>query len=118
MIKRLFNKIMLWLKPPKKGDIYYADSLHFVVGKPIEHILHGLKDKYGQSIWTVMQGKCCYRLTIETDVMPYYTCRSEVFCYGDLCNNNIGEWMKRTQPKRISKEYFKQLIVEGFLWKL
>jgi hypothetical protein len=118
MLFRLYTKVKLWIRPPKSRDAYCANPKNFVIGKPIEQVLHGLKNKHGETIYFPMPSDDCYRLTIESDVMPYYICMSEVFIHGKNWDNNFGLWMKRSQPKRIGKDYFKQLIVDGILRKV
>lgn len=117
MLKKLINKINLWLNPPRPGSFYYGDPLYFVVGKPIEHVLHGLKDKNGEPIFYPIPSAGCYRLMIESIFDDYYCCKSEVLCYSLNMDSGIGKWMKRTQTKRINKVIFNEFIVQGILSK-
>jgi hypothetical protein len=118
MFKRLINRIKLYFRPPNKGDVFYANPIYFVVGKPFESVLHGLRDKSGEPVLFPVPSDSCYKLTVESCVMDtYYRCTSEVFCRGLQMEKNIGVWMKRTQPKRFGKAYFRQLVIDGYLWK-
>lgn len=111
MILRLINRIKFHLNPPKKGDVYFGDPFDFVCGKLIEHVMHRTKSISGETIWQVIVSDGAYKLTIESDAMPYYRCKAEV-----LCENVAGygkEWLERVQPRRISKEVFKQMIIDG-----
>ena len=117
MILRVLRKLKFNLSPPKPGDVYYGDCVYFVVGSPVEHVLHQLKDKYGNSIWNPVPSSDCYRLTVVEINSSHYNCLSEVFCRGTEQNNNIGNWKKRTQSRRFPRSYFKELVGNGLLKK-
>jgi hypothetical protein len=111
MIRRLIRRIKIPFDPPKVGDIYYGDPFDFICGSPFEHVLHRTKSIYGDPIWNVVASDGCYRLTIESESMPYYRCKAEV-----LCENVHGygkEWLERVQPRRISKDRFREMIIDG-----
>lgn len=115
MIKKFLTKLKLKIYPPKTGEVYYGDPFEFIMGNLIEHCLHGTKSNYGTPIWEPIPSNLCYRLTIESDAMPYYRCTGEVLCrdaYGDKT-----EWRKRSQPRRIGKSVFHGMIVDGRLKK-
>ena len=120
MIGKALRKIGLLLNPPKNGDVYYGDILYFVLGNNIEFVLHGLTDKTGKLMYSPIPSEDCYRLTVidylsETDQI---VCHSEVFCkMVPEHPNDVGNWRPRTQPRRISQVYFKNLIVNGLLTK-
>jgi hypothetical protein len=116
MIGSLLRQVKLYLNPPKKGDVYLGDPLRFVIAKPMEYILHGLKDKTGKTLWEPLPSEDCYKITIENDSMPdYYICQSEVLCLSEAMS--VMQWHKRTQPKRIGKELFNSMIINGTLGK-
>lgn len=119
----MINKLKFCFNPPKVGNVYYSDPIYFVISKPIEHVLHALTNKYGNKIYHPVSSNFCYRLTVESDSLPsYYICKSEVFCKGVDDNgivdfNNIGIWKERSQPKRIKKDFFKEMVLNGILVK-
>jgi hypothetical protein len=118
MLKSLYNRIKLHFNPPKAGDTFYAHPAYFVICKPMEQILHGLKDKFGNSLYEPIPSNRCYRITIESDTMPdYYRCTAEVFCVQANAQfiTNGGKWMPRCQPKRIGKSFLKSLLIDGKL---
>lgn len=116
MLTRLMLKISLFLKPPKKGDVFYGDPVWFVLSRPVEHVLHGLKDKFGNTLYTPIPSDGCFRFVVENTGMPYYILGSEVFCQ-EKSFNNIGTWMKRTQPRRMGKDMFEEMFLMGLLWR-
>lgn len=114
----LFRKLKLYFKPPKAGDVYYGNPINFV-NKPLEKILHGLKDKSGDDLYVPIPNKECYRLIIESAEILFYRCISEVFCKSVVLDkygyNDLGRWMKRTQSRRIGKDSFENMIIGGVL---
>jgi hypothetical protein len=116
MFSRTIRKFKLFLRPPKKGDVFYGDPLWFVIHRPIEYILHGLKDKNGTTIHHPIPSKDCFCVVIEHCGNENYIVGTEVFC-DTKTNNNIGIWFKRSQPKRIAKEMFEELVLNGLLWR-
>lgn len=112
MIRGLLTKIKLLFDPPKKGDVYVGDSFDFMAGSVVEQILHGLRDRNGDLLYTRLDGPESYKLTVVLDSMPYYCIDCEV-----LVRNDSGHpkyvWMKRTQARRIWKDRFEQMIVDG-----
>ena len=116
MFIRLFRKISLLLNPPKKGDTFYGDPVWWIIPRPVERILHGLKDKYGNNLYDPIPSEDCFRLIIDNDYLDsYYVLDSEVFCRSK--NSNVSVWMKRTQPRRMGKETLEQFILAGMLRK-
>lgn len=116
MIRRLIKKIKLRFYPPKSGDVYVGDPFFFFIGKNVEYILHGMRNKYGDPLWCTFPGSTTYRMTIESDAMPYYRCTSEVLAYAK--DGSTKRWMKRSQPRRIKKNTFINLILDGKLEKV
>lgn len=115
MINQLVSRIRLFFYPPKKGDVFYGNSFDFIVGKPWEYILHGMRDIHGESVWLAIPGDETYILTIESDVMPYYICQAQV-----LASNPEGDdkvWLPRHNERRIWKKDFKKAIIENNLKK-
>lgn len=115
MIRKLIRKIKLYFNPPMPGDVYYGDPFDFIVGSTIEHILHKMKNKEGDSLYDVIPSDFTYRLTIESDSTPYYKCKAEVLAQN--CSDNKKEWLTRVQPRRIWKNVFERMIVDGRLEK-
>jgi len=118
MISRLIAKIGLYFSPPQKGDVYYGNPFDFIIGNKMEQNMHGLRNISGDPLWHVTPSNQCYRLTIKSRSMPfYYICRSEVLAT-DWGNPSRKEWLKRAEPRRIPKEKFHELILNGSLEKL
>jgi hypothetical protein len=116
MLKKLLTRIKLKIDPPRPGDVFFGDPFEFIFGSLIEYSLHGTRNLYGMVVWHPIPSNGCYRLTVESDSMPYYRCTSEV-----LCTSYDGDeraWKKRSQPRRISKHVFHDMIVEGRLKKI
>jgi hypothetical protein len=116
MVIRLVRKLKLFLNPPKKGHVFYGDPSWFVIARPVEHVLHGLKDSYGVTVFTPVPSKDCFRFTVEHRGNLNYILGSEVFCK-EKTDNNIGTWKKRTQPRRMALEMFEELVLNGLLWR-
>lgn len=113
---RWFRKLKLkFLNPPKEGDAYYSDSLFYVIANNIEKVMHGMRDKHGDAIWQVIPGDDTYRLTIESTMMPYYRCKAEVLATN--VDFSQKKWLSRSQPRRISKEKFLDMILDGEIKK-
>ena len=116
---KLFRKIALFLRSPQKGDVYYGNSKDYVIGKPMEAVLHGLRDKEGNPTWIPVPSTHSYKLVIKISAtIPYYVCDTEVFCMNAKSMTPVyfeGNWMKRSQPRRIPKERLYQMIVDGLL---
>lgn len=116
MFLRIVRKIGLLIKPPKKGDIFHGDPVWFIIPRPIEMVLHGLKDKFGTNLYDPIPSKDCFRFTIEQCGNEIYILNSEV-----LCRNKFSDmlvWMKRTQPRRIGKDMFEEMFLNGLLWRM
>jgi hypothetical protein len=113
MINKLLAHLKFYFYPPKTGSIYYGDPTEFVCGKPIELALHNITLISGDPVWQVMPSPGAYRLTIESDNLSYYECKAEV-----LCRNIHGtgmKWLERSQPRRIPKQNFKEMVIVGKL---
>jgi hypothetical protein len=115
MIRQFLMKWKLKLYPPLLGEIYYGDPFDFILGNLVEHCLHGTKTAYGTPAWEPIISDGCYRLTIESDAMPYYRCTAEVLCVS--ADGDTKAWKKRSQPRRIAKERFHDMIMDGRLKK-
>lgn len=116
MVTRFFRKLAFYFKPPKKGDVFLGDPLWFVVGRPIEYILHGLKDREGNTVWEPVPSMGCFKLKFDINVGNlYYVLGSEVLCRKDVDNAYV--WMKRSQPRRMAKEMFRELYLNGMVWR-
>lgn len=115
MLIRLARKFKLFLNPPKKGDTYYGDSLWFIVHRPVEYVLHGLKDKNGNNMYEPIPSKGAVRFLLEQCGNENYILGSEVLCRIESSQEWI--WMKRTQPRRMRKEMFEEFVIAGMLWR-
>jgi hypothetical protein len=117
MIRRLIAKYKLWRDSPYKGDIFYGDPFDFVIGSAVEQRLHGMYERTGNTrLWEYIPSDGTYRLTIEMDSMPYYRCTSEVLCT-NVNDPAEKKWLKRVQPRRIPKDKFHEMILDGRLKK-
>jgi len=106
-------RLLLYLNPPKVGDTYLSDAMYNIVGKPIEKVLHGMKTIDGDILYEPVVGDGSYKLTIDSDTMPYYICSAQV-----LVRDNTGfKWLKRIEPKRILKKNFINMILDGRITK-
>lgn len=116
MIRKIIHRIKLHFNPPRPGDVYYADSFLFMVpGLTMEKILHRTSSVSGDALWEPIFGPDAYRLTIESDTMPYYKCKGEL-----LAQNAAGygkEWLPRQTHRRYWKKDFIQMILDGEIKK-
>ena len=115
MIRRLVLKISLFLRPLKKGDILYGDPVWWIIPRPIEMVLHDLKDRFGTNLYDPIPSEGCYKLTIEKDLDSYYVLDSEVLCNTKF--SGIGFWKKRSQPRRMARLQLEEYILNGLLWR-
>jgi hypothetical protein len=113
---RFIRKIILFFRPIKKGEIFYGDPERWVTHRPIEMVLHGLKDKYGTTIYHPVPSEGCFVFTVSDVNSQIYVLNSEVFCYGGE-EDKSGIWKKRTQPRKMSKKDFEEIILNGILWR-
>lgn len=105
------TKVKLFLRSPKNGDIYYGDAKDFALGRSLEKALHGVKDKSGDDIWAIIPGQDTYRLIMESTAMPtYYRLEAEVLAFSMY---DPMTWLKRRVPRRIDKNRFHEMILEG-----
>jgi hypothetical protein len=118
-LKKWMLKLKLSFTPPKKGDIYIGDNFDFLIGKPMEQILHGLRNRNGDPIYDPAIGIDSYKVTIIRDSMPYYVleCHSLVYATGSKSGSTEFKWLKRNQDRRIMKDLFQDMILEGRLKK-
>lgn len=106
-------RLRLRLNPPKVGDTYLDDAMYNVIGRPVEKVLHGMKAINGDMLYEPMVGEGSYKLTIDSDSMPYYICSAQV-----LVKDSFGfKWLKRSQPRRILKKNFIDMIIDGRITK-
>jgi len=115
MNPRWFKRIKLYFNPPKKGDVYNGDSTFFIGSKYLEAVAHRLVDIEGNHIWDRIPGSDTYKLTIESDVMPYYICKAQCLARGHGGYNY--SWRDRSQVRRINKWIFVELILDGTIVK-
>lgn len=115
MLTRISRTFSLYFNPPKVGDVFYGDPVWFIISRPIELVLHGLKDKFGTNLYDPIPSQGCFRFTVESTAMPYYRMTSEVLCKHKFTEKPI--WMKRSQPRRIPKEMFRELFLMGLIWR-
>ena len=116
MFKYLYKKFRLYFNPIKPGEVYYGNPKNFIVGKPMEYILHGLKDTTGTTMWHPIPSDCCYKLTIKnhSPEKDLYECESEVLCDTEK-GLHLVDWHRRSQRKNISKPIFEYFILNGLL---
>jgi hypothetical protein len=120
ILMKWFAKFKLWMNPPKKGEVYHGDNFDFLIGKPMEQILHGLRDKNGNPIYNPAFGEGSYKVTILLDCMPYYVLECDSLVYENSYSNNRNDfrWVKRTQNRRIPKNHVIEMILDGRLKKV
>jgi hypothetical protein len=115
MIRRLILKLALFLKPLRAGDVLYGDPVWWVIPRPIEMVLHGLKDIHGANMYTPIPSEGCYKLTIDKDLESYYILDSEVLCNTKF--SSIVFWKKRSQPRRMARLQLEEYFLNGMLWR-
>lgn len=117
-LKKFYLKVCLYFHSPRIGDIHFGNPKDFVIGRPIEYVLHGLKDRTGATMWHPIPTFGCFRLTIEkeTPEKDGYVCRSEVLCDTER-GLHLIDWHRRSQPKLINKSMFKGFILNSTLKK-
>jgi hypothetical protein len=116
MVNRTIRKLKLYFNPPKKGDVFYGDPVWFVIARPVEYVLYGLKDKNGNTVYYPIPSQGCFKLTVEHMGNLNYILDSEVLCH-TAANIAKSIWFKRSQPKRMAKEYFEELFLSGLIWR-
>lgn len=115
MIRRLVLKLSLFFKPLKVGDELFGDTVWWVIPRPIEMVLHGLKDLHGATIYEPIPSKGCYKLTTEQDLGGHYILSSEVLCRTSY--DHIGVWKKRSQPRKMARSQLEEYVLNGLLWR-
>lgn len=110
MIFQLVRKVKLLLNPIKAGQVFYGDTADFYFGV-MEQALHGLRDLEGKEKQHYWHGPDTYRLTVVSTQMPYYRCDSDVLTR--TVENGNFLWKARSLPRRMHKQRFHELIVEG-----
>ena len=111
MIGKIIARAKYYMCPPKPESVFWTDSFGLIAGKNYEHILHGLRDINGEAVWEPIYGKDTCRITIISDVMPYYILKQEILAV--KVGTNDKEWKERRQNRRIWKHVFTDMIVEG-----
>lgn len=116
MIKKLWMRLNLHFFPPKVGDVYFGDAFMFMIpGYNIEKILHRTLSITGETIWEPILGEGDYKLTIESDSMPYYKCKGELLA--TFVQTGAKDWVERRTKRRINKKQFIEMILSGELRK-
>jgi hypothetical protein len=118
MIARLARKVGLLFSPPKEGDVYMGSAFYFLTGRPMEQVLHGLRDMSGEAEFAYWESNENYRLTIDSAAMPYYILTSEVLVR-KISEGSSAKlvWRKRCQPRRVPKDTFHEWIKTHMLVK-
>ncbi len=111
MIKRLLKRLYLRFNPPKKNDIFWADSFDLMAGRLTELVLHGLMNKNGEAVWEPIYGKDTCRMKIVSDSMPYYVIQCEILAFRRDWDKK--DWFFRSQPRRIDKDTFVKMVANG-----
>jgi hypothetical protein len=109
--KCMLRAIRLYFCRPKPGDVYLGDAFDFMAGKIIEQVMHGMRDREGNELYTRVDGPGTYKFLLASDSMPYYRLDCQVLVKDN--HTSKFEWKSRIQPRRIKKDVFKELIVEG-----
>lgn len=111
MIRSITKLIKMLRRIPevKVGDIYWADAWEFVGGKPIEHVLHGLRYKNGEVAFDPIYGDSSYRMKINSVQPSYYVIQCEVLA-ADVHERSEKHWFFRCQPRRINRQIFHDMI--------
>jgi hypothetical protein len=115
MIKGLFNLAKAYVSPPKVGDVYYGHPIDLLTHGTFEGVLHGLRARGGDALWDIIPSSDAYRLTVMSTSMPYYICQGEVLAQNK--DTLKKEWMPRSHARRIRKEIFRSMLVEGRIEK-
>lgn len=114
MIFGLVKKIrLLLMRRPRKGDVYEGDAFDFLAGNYIEPILHGMRDKYGNISAVRADGPGSYKFLVSSTAMPYYILHCSILVID--CKTSKFEWKTRCQPRRVKKETFHEMILDGRL---
>ncbi len=113
MLKRFLRRLSFAFNPPQPGDNFLGRSQDFVSGR-VEGILHGLTHTSGDTKLFHFNGLDTYKLTIVSTIMPYYICESAVLTK-PIEPTDYFLWSTRIQKRRMSKQKFKQMFIEGNL---
>lgn len=114
MIRKLIRRIKLFVQPVELQQVYLGDVGDFDF-KAMEQALHGLRDLSGNLKHHHWVGPETYRITIEEVLGTYYRCKSEVLTRD--VNDGKFVWKSRTNVRRIDRNHFRYMIVEGKLKK-
>jgi hypothetical protein len=112
MIRKFLDRWKIKKNLPKTDDVFWADTFDFVRGKFLEKARHGLYNENGDLIFEPIYGPQTYRLKIRSAGMPYYIIQCELLAY-DTRDVNTKCWFNRTSPRRILKEEFHSMILDG-----
>ncbi|MCX9024634.1 MAG: hypothetical protein OIN85_00895 [Candidatus Methanoperedens sp.] len=115
MPRKLWYAIKFLFSPPKEGDVYSGDAFDFVVGKPIESVLHGMRDQYGNPTHDVIPGNNTYKIKIVKIFETYYSCKMQALVEDRITHQKA--WLLRSQDRKISKELLKHWALEGRIFK-
>lgn len=116
MLMMIFRFIALLVRPPKRGDQYFGNSVNFVTSRWMEKVWFGMKHESGENIWLEVPGENTYRLTVTSIQPSYYICEAEVLAM--LVTADAHSWLTRKIERRISKLLFKKLIVDGTIKRI
>lgn len=109
MISKLLRKIWLYFNAPKIGDVYYGDSLSFMIGNfNSEKILHQTNDILGDPLYEPVYGEYTYRVTVAREYDGYYACKGEMLALG--VKDEDFRWLQRQSSWRFEKERFFDMI--------
>lgn len=110
-LRKFLRTASITINPPKKGDQFLGQSQDFVMGS-VERSLHRLNDLSGAAKLFHFSGLDTYKLTVTNTQMPYYICEAAVLTK-PIQPTDYFEWSPRVQVRRMSKEKFKSMFVEG-----
>ncbi len=118
------KKILDWIRRFRlnrikvdEGDVYYGDPFDWIIGSHVEQAMCRMRDPSGYNrLWDPIPSFGTVRLTVDSDSMPYYRCTMEVLA-SKVNDPQTMDWLRRADPKRISKDKFKEMILEGKLKK-
>jgi len=110
MLKRLLRSLSFIINSPKTGDQFFGESQDHITGS-LESALHGLNALNG-GVSFYFHGKDTYRLTVVSTAMPYYILQAAVLVK-PIEPTKYFEWSERIQRRRISKDKFKEMFLQG-----
>lgn len=106
----IFRYLLLFFRPPKKGDLFVGDAKHFVTSRLIEKIWFEMRNRQDEPIWEEVIGHGSYRLTLESIQPTYYIFEAKVLARN--LETGAYSWLTRKQKRRIIKSLFHDLLAE------